>query len=283
MEQKHINMDSQKLISTGDFSSFEFIKELGKGCDGIVNLVCSKDKRLFVIKEMKYLKTTKKESNSLLLLRGHKNIIMFYGLFEETKLCLEYCIDGDLFDEQMKRPTFNYSIKESLDYIYQISEGVKYIHNKGIIHCDLKPENCLKGADGNVKIADFGHSQNFEYFKTSRGGTVRYSAPEVIQKGYVDYRIDCWSIGVILYFFITGGLPFHVLDKHGNENIIEIKKSINSCIYTKIIPNENVEESDLNILNSFIVLIDKLLCFKEHRISSSEIVSFLTAELTSNF
>ena len=162
---------------------------------------------------------------------------MYYGLCEETKLCLEYCINGDLFDEQMKRPTYNYSIKESLDYIYQISEGVQYIHNKGIIHCDLKPENFLLAypinTDRNsndpfppVKIVDFGVSASISLGQQATGiaGTIFYMAPEVFNEAY-GVECDMWSLGVILYILLSGHLPF------GGNNVTETVEKIQSGLY----------------------------------------------------
>lgn len=99
--------------------------------------------------------------------------------------------------------------------------GLKYLHEKGVCHRDLKPENFLfsSNSEGSeIKIIDFGLSRYLdEISEESDGifgselqtvcGTANYLAPEVI-KGKYDKRCDIWSLGVLLYFLLSGELPF---------------------------------------------------------------------------
>jgi carbon catabolite-derepressing protein kinase len=96
-------------------------------------------------------------------------------------------------------------------FFQQLISGIEYSHRLKIVHRDLKPENVLLDDDLNVKIADFGLSnqiQDGDFLKTSCGSP-NYAAPEVIRGGlYTGPEIDVWSAGVILYVMICGRLPF---------------------------------------------------------------------------
>ena len=96
-------------------------------------------------------------------------------------------------------------------FFQQIISGIEYSHRLKIVHRDLKPENVLLDDDLNVKIADFGLSNEIkdgDFLKTSCGSP-NYAAPEVIRGGlYTGPEIDVWSCGVILYVMLCGRLPF---------------------------------------------------------------------------
>lgn len=96
-------------------------------------------------------------------------------------------------------------------FFQQIISGIEYSHKLKIVHRDLKPENVLLDDDLNVKIADFGLSNEIkdgDFLRTSCGSP-NYAAPEVIRGGlYTGPEIDVWSCGVILYVMLCGRLPF---------------------------------------------------------------------------
>jgi len=96
-------------------------------------------------------------------------------------------------------------------FFQQIISGIEYSHRLKIVHRDLKPENVLLDNDLNVKIADFGLSNEISDgdFLTTSCGSPNYAAPEVIRGGvYAGPEIDVWSSGVILYVMLCGRLPF---------------------------------------------------------------------------
>lgn len=96
-------------------------------------------------------------------------------------------------------------------FFQQLISGIEYSHKLKIVHRDLKPENVLLDDDLNVKIADFGLSNEFQdgYFLKTSCGSPNYAAPEVIRGGlYTGPEIDVWSCGVILYVMLCGRLPF---------------------------------------------------------------------------
>lgn len=145
----------------------------------------------------------------------HKNIVEFIDFFEEEKffyVVLEFLEGGELFDRIVKKNFYNE--KEARDVVKVILDGMKYCHDKGIAHRDMKPENLLltsKEDDSFVKIADFGFAIRGAQKSalTTQCGTPGYVAPEILQNQPYDKSVDMWSIGVITYILLGGYPPFH--------------------------------------------------------------------------
>lgn len=123
-------------------------------------------------------------------------------------IVLEYA-GGELFNYIVEHGRM--SETQARRFFQQLISGIEYSHRLKIVHRDLKPENVLLDGDLNVKIADFGLSNEIkdgDFLKTSCGSP-NYAAPEVIRGGlYTGPEIDVWSCGVILYVMLCGRLPF---------------------------------------------------------------------------
>lgn len=136
---------------------------------------------------------------------------------------------GDLFD----KIEADSGVGEDIAHVYftQLIDAVTYMHSKGVGHRDIKPENILLGADGNLKIADFGLASLFNYngrvkMSTTLCGSPPYTAPEVFtcsNKGTVKgsgYRadlVDIWSCGVVLFVLLVGNTPWDSPTKDSYE------------------------------------------------------------------
>lgn len=145
----------------------------------------------------------------------HPNIVRLYDVIETDKyigIILEYASGGELFDHILAHRYLRE--RDAAKLFSQLISGVWYIHQRKIVHRDLKLENLLLDRNRNVIITDFGFANRFEHkaddlMQTSCGSPC-YAAPElVISEGlYVGSAVDIWSCGVILYAMLAGYLPF---------------------------------------------------------------------------
>jgi len=102
------------------------------------------------------------------------------------------------------------SPREACEVMLQLTSGVSYIHEHGILHNDLKPDNLFYLVDGSVKIADFGiATKNGEKSKEDAvTGTVYYCAPEILMGQPAGVASDIYSMGIIFFEMLTGTVPF---------------------------------------------------------------------------
>jgi len=152
-----------------------------------------------------------REIHILKLIR-HPHIVQLYEIIETPKqlyLIMEYASGGELFDYIVANSRV--SEREAVKFFHQILAGVDKVHDMYVVHRDLKPENLLLDEQKNIKIVDFGLSNNFhadQLLKTACGSPC-YAAPEMIAgKKYVPSLCDIWSCGVILFAMVCGYLPF---------------------------------------------------------------------------
>jgi len=160
----------------------------------------------------------------IMKLLDHPNIIRFYQVVENYQyihLVSSFAENGELYEHVTKNGSL--SEAEARKYFVQICNAISYCHEKGVVHRDLKIENVLLDCNNNVRIADFGFSN---YFKPPRlletfCGSPQYAAPEIFNgKHYDGFKTDIWSLGIILYVLVTGGLPFD------GDSIQEVKQNV---------------------------------------------------------
>jgi serine/threonine protein kinase len=125
---------------------------------------------------------------------------------EKFYLGLEYLPGGELFHHFRDRSRLDMDAVRY--YVAEIALALDYLHANGVIYRDLKPENVLLGADGYVKLTDFGLSKEIDSQTGTFCGTPEYVAPEVIRHEAYGFAIDWWALGILSYELIFGVTPF---------------------------------------------------------------------------
>ncbi len=159
----------------------------------------------------------------------HPNIVNIYDVGSEDGLyfiVMEYVEGITLKSYIEKKGQLTY--KESLSIAIQVGRGIEAAHNKGIVHRDIKPQNILISTDGKVKVTDFGiaRATTSNTIHSEVMGSVHYTSPEQARNGYVDFKSDIYSLGIVMYEMVTGRLPFdgdstvNVALQHLQENMI---------------------------------------------------------------
>ncbi|XP_041850230.1 MAP/microtubule affinity-regulating kinase 4 isoform X3 [Melanotaenia boesemani] len=217
-EHPHIgNYRLLKTIGKGNFAKVKLARHILTGREVAIKIIDKTQlnptslQKLF--REVRIMKTL-----------NHPNIVQLFEVIETEKtlyLVMEYASGGEVFDYLVAHGRMKE--KEARAKFRQIVSAVHYCHQKNIVHRDLKAENLLLDADSNIKIADFGFSNEFtEGSKLDTFcGSPPYAAPELFQgKKYDGPEVDIWSLGVILYTLVSGSLPFD------GQNLKELRERV---------------------------------------------------------
>ncbi|MPY61718.1 Stk1 family PASTA domain-containing Ser/Thr kinase [Streptomyces spongiae] len=142
---------------------------------------------------------------------SHPNVVGVYDQGTDGSyvyLAMEYVAGCTLRDVLRDRGALQ--PRASLDILEPVLAALGAAHRAGFVHRDMKPENVLIGDDGRVKVADFGLVRAVDTVTNTTGqvlGTVSYLAPEQLEHGTADTRVDVYACGVVLYEMLTGGKP----------------------------------------------------------------------------
>ncbi|XP_051130529.1 CBL-interacting serine/threonine-protein kinase 7-like [Andrographis paniculata] len=161
-----------------------------------------------------------REVSAMRRLHHHPNILKLHEVMatkSKIYLVMELAAGGELF-ARLNRSGGRFSEPTARRYFRQVVAGLRFCHQNGVYHRDVKPQNLLLDENGVVKITDFGLSalsenQNSNSLIHTACGTPAYTAPEVVcggagGGGYDGEKADAWSCGVLLYVFLVGNLPF---------------------------------------------------------------------------
>jgi serine/threonine protein kinase len=165
---------------------------------------------------------------------GHPHVCRLYNSplrdNSHSYLAMEYIGGGELFEHLVNRGPF--SEHDAAKFLRQFADALHYIHSKGYVHCDLKPENIMMGSwekeEPRLKVVDFGFSvPDQESIKLDSYGTVAYLPPECLVKGHSSHRDpwhpntagDMYAVGVIMYTVLTGTHPFDRTNQASNLTI----------------------------------------------------------------
>ncbi|ETV82586.1 AUR protein kinase [Aphanomyces astaci] len=201
-------------------TDFEIGRPLGRGKFGNVYLAREKESKYVVALKVLQKNQLRKANVEYQLRReieiqsdlNHPNILRLFGYFYDDKriyLIIEYAPQGELYQKLMDVGRFSEPVAAT--YVYQIAQGLLYMHQRHVIHRDLKPENLLLGYNGQLKLADFGWSvTSHNVRRRTLCGTLDYLSPEMVDNLAHDERVDIWTLGVLMYELLVG-TPQNVL------------------------------------------------------------------------
>ena len=240
-KNKELIVIKEKKKNEEEVLEFFELGHLGKGAFGVCYLYESVDEGercAAKIIEKDSLKGDRSQQNiineiSLQKSFNHPKIVKVKKYAEDDKkiyILLELCKNNTL--EHLIKKRGHLTEIETKCYIFQLIQGIKYLHNKNIIHRNLKPSNIFLDEKLELKIGDFGlvgKLNNKKKRRYSFCGTPAFMAPEIIDKRKRGYslEVDIWSLGIIMYNLLTGQLPF-------NGNGKEPKKLYDKILYQKL-------------------------------------------------
>lgn len=134
-------------------------------------------------------------------------IVKLHRTFQDSKylyMLMEPCLGGEIWT--LLRRNKRFSDETAQFYVGCVILALDYLHDRGIIYRDLKPENLLLDSNGYVKLTDFGFSRRLDQGQLAGTfcGTTEYLAPEIITQKSYDFKADVWSLGILVYELVTG-------------------------------------------------------------------------------
>ncbi|KAM9733742.1 serine/threonine-protein kinase Nek3 isoform 1-T1 [Menidia menidia] len=199
---------------------YSHLRVIGEGSFGRAVLVQSKiTQEKLVIKQIQLPKIQSKLDNSLreavlLSKMKHPHIVAFREAFEvDDLLCIvmEHCGGGDLLQRIQLQKNTQFGIENILKWFAQMCSGTQYIHDKKVLHRDMKSKNIFLTEDGSIKLGDFGSAcilNSSTAYARAYVGTPYYVAPEIWENKPYNNKSDVWSLGCVLYELCTLRHPF---------------------------------------------------------------------------
>lgn len=223
-------------------NQYRLMDEIGKGSYGVVKLCYSDfdqtNYAMKIISKKRVMRKTglrrpgEKAKNSgleslqreiaILKKVDHPYIVRLYEVLDDPSEDNLYLV-FELMDrgEVMEVPGKPLTEQDARKYFVDVVLGIEYLHYQKIVHRDIKPSNLLLGEDGHIKIADFGVADVFEgddALLNKTAGSPAFMAPESLQNSrdkYSGKAADVWALGITLYCFVFGKVPFDDLNRMG--------------------------------------------------------------------
>ncbi|XP_067013580.2 cGMP-dependent protein kinase, isozyme 1 isoform X3 [Anabrus simplex] len=210
----------------------DVIATLGVGGFGRVELVHYRSGKLtFALKSLKKVHVVEQqqqqhaysEKAAMLECKDCPFISRLYRTYRDSKyiyFLMEACLGGDVFTMLQKYRLFDEATSRFMAAC--VVEALEFLHKRGFIYRDLKPENLLLDRRGYIKMIDFGFAKKLPpSAKTwTFAGTPEYVAPEIILNLGHDRAVDCWALGILIHELLTGRPPFRGSDHMKTYNMI---------------------------------------------------------------
>ncbi|KAI9250786.1 kinase-like domain-containing protein [Sporodiniella umbellata] len=217
--QLHCRWKTRKYRTVG--GRYRLIRQMGRGSSGLVHLAldiktnehCAVKELCKFVRTEKKRKTTKTVNEESRIMKGlkHDNIIQLKDVIEDADsiflvMELAHQVIMDIVPHATTQP---YSNQQCKRYFEQILDSVDYLHQRGVIHGDIKSENIMLTNQNTVKLIDFGNAAHISDMERRAVGSPAFMAPELLKKvAHSPTTPDLWALGVTLYCLAYGHLPF---------------------------------------------------------------------------
>ncbi|KAB5593266.1 Serine/Threonine kinase catalytic domain containing protein [Ceratobasidium theobromae] len=207
----------KRRLNNYSLKDFKILHTLGTGSFGRVHLACSRhNHRHYAVKvlnkakvvQQKQVEHTNSERSVLATVR-HPFIVNLWGTFQDVNnlfMVMDFVPGGELFTLLRKSRRFPSPVAKF--YTAEVVLAIDYLHSHDIIYRDLKPENILLGADGHIKLTDFGFAKHVPDITWTLCGTPDYLAPEIVNQKSYNKSVDWYAVGILLYEMLAGAPPF---------------------------------------------------------------------------
>jgi len=201
MAQKLLHYDIIDQLGQGAGSIIYAVRDPGTGRTfALKHVVRRKDKDVRFIEQMETEFEVSRQFTHPNLRRSFELKVIKTLLRKKTEAFLVM----ELFDGKPLEVRPPASMMETVDIFIQTAQGLKAMHALGYVHCDIKPNNILRSADGQVKVIDFGQSIKIGVVKERIQGTPDYISPEQVERRPITVQTDIYNLGATIYWAICG-------------------------------------------------------------------------------
>ncbi|XP_053673638.1 cGMP-dependent protein kinase, isozyme 1-like [Anopheles nili] len=219
MDVNLADLDVVGTLGVGGFGRVELVKVDRNEDTQVYALKCMKKRHIVDTRQQEHMYSERK----IMLACQSPFICRLYRTYKDTKyvyMLLEACMGGEVWTILRDRVTFEDSTAKFI--VACVLQAFDFLHARGIVYRDLKPENLLLDARGYAKLVDFGFSKFIGYSSKTWTfcGTPEYVAPEIILNKGHDRSVDYWALGILIHELLTGIPPFTAADPMKTYNII---------------------------------------------------------------
>ncbi|XP_061586654.1 cGMP-dependent protein kinase 2 isoform X2 [Cololabis saira] len=204
------HLDVVATLGVGGFGRVELVKV--KGRDTTFALKVIKKKHVVENRQEEHIHSERR----ILTEARSPFIVKLYRTFRDNKyvyMLLEACLGGEIWSLLRDRGSFDEPTAKFC--VGCVTEAFEYLHRKGVLYRDLKPENLLLDTDGYIKLVDFGFAKKIRCGQKTWTfcGTPEYVAPEIILNKGHNFSVDFWALGILVFELLTGSPPFSGSDQ----------------------------------------------------------------------
>ncbi|XP_055550777.1 cGMP-dependent protein kinase, isozyme 1 [Wyeomyia smithii] len=219
MDVEMSHLDVVGTLGVGGFGRVELVKLERNGTVQVYALKCMKKKHIIDTRQQEHVYSERK----IMLACQSPFICRLYRTYRDDKcvyMLLEACLGGEVWTILRDRSYFDDGTTKFI--VGCVLKAFEFLHARGIVYRDLKPENLLLDSKGYVKLVDFGFAKFIGYSSKTWTfcGTPEYVAPEIVLNKGHDRSVDYWALGVLIHELLTGIPPFASADPMKTYNII---------------------------------------------------------------